>query len=81
MIDGRLKDIYSAIQRNPDITHQFVEEAVLPIQDMLESMDEKINILLPKKRKQRQTLPLRDPVYTELFEVFVAAAGSNAKYK
>lgn len=81
VIDERLKDIYSAIQRNPDITRQFVEEAVLPIQDMLESMDEKINILLPKKRKQRQTLPLRDPVYTELFEVFVAAAGSNAKYK
>ena len=45
MIDGRLKDIYSAIQRNLDITRQFVEEAVLPIQDMLESIDDKINIL------------------------------------
>ncbi len=36
---------------------------------------------MPKKRKQRQTLPLRDPVYTELLEVFVAAAGSDTKYK
>lgn len=81
MIDERFKDIYSAIQRNSDTTRQFVEEAILPIQDMLESMDEKINTLLPKKRKQRQTLPLKDPAYNELFEVFVVAAGSNANYK
>lgn len=51
------------------------------MQDMLESMDEKLNILLPKKRKERQILPLRDPVYTELYEVFIAAAGSSSKYK
>ena len=53
VIDEPLKAIYSAIQRNPDTTRQFVEEAILLIQDMLESMDEKINILFPKKRKQR----------------------------
>ena len=81
VIDERLKDIYGLIQSNPDTTRQYVEEAVLPIQDMLESMDDKLNILLPKKRKEHQTLPLRDPVYTELFEVFLTAAGSGAKYK
>lgn len=35
--------------KNPELTRQYVKEAILPIQDMLESMDEKINILLPKR--------------------------------
>jgi hypothetical protein len=48
---------------------------------MLESIDEKINMLLPKRKKDRNTLPLRDPVNTELFNVFLNAAGSTAKYK
>ena len=34
--DGCLKAIYALIQNNPEITHQYVEEAILPIQDMLE---------------------------------------------
>jgi hypothetical protein len=41
VIDERLKSIYGLIQGNPDITRQYVEEAILPIQDMLESMDDK----------------------------------------
>jgi transposase InsO family protein/site-specific recombinase XerD len=81
VIDERLKEVQGLLQRNPDITRQYVEEAILPIQDMLESMDDKLNILLPKKRRERQTLQLRDPVYTELFDVFLAAAGSTSKYK
>ena len=81
IIDDRLQAIYTLIQSNPDITREYVEEAILPIQDMLENMDEKINLLLPKQKKQRSILPLRDPVYTELFEVFVNAAGSSSKYK
>lgn len=36
--------------KNPELTRQYVEEAILPIQDVLKSMDEKINILLPKGR-------------------------------
>ena len=48
---------------------------------MLESMDEKINLLLPQKKKERVILPLRDPVNTELFDLFRAAAGSQSKYK
>jgi hypothetical protein len=80
-IDERLRDIYSLIRTNPDIIRQYVEECILPIQDMLESMDDKLNELLPKKKKKRETLPLRDSVYTELFDVFVTAAGSSVKYK
>ena len=84
VIDDRLKSIYGLIQKNPELTGQYVEEAILPIQDMLESMDEKLNILLLKRKKERNILPLRDPVNTvntELFEIFIAAAGSTAKYK
>ena len=51
VIDDRLKSIYGLIMKNPELTRQYVKEAILPIQDMLESMDEKLNILLPKKKK------------------------------
>lgn len=81
VIDDRLKSIYGLIINNSELTRQYVEETILPIQDMLESLDEKINILLPKRKKERTILPLRDPVNTELFEIFIAAAGSTAKYK
>lgn len=43
--------MYGLIQSNPEVTRQYVEEAILPIQDMLESMDEKLNVLLPKQKK------------------------------
>ena len=81
VIDDRLQGIYALIQTNPDVTREYVEQALLPIQDMLEDIDGKINILLPNKKKKYNTLPLRDPVHTELFEVFVNAAGSSSKYK
>ena len=73
--------MYGLIQSNPEVTRQYVEEAILPIQDMLESMDEKLNVLLSKPKKDRNTLPLRDPVNNQLFKVFLNAAGSMAKYK
>jgi hypothetical protein len=45
---------------------------------MLKVMDEKLNKLLSK---QKTKLPLRDPLNSELFEVFRTVAGSKAKYK
>ena len=44
-------------------------------------MDEKINLLLPQKKKERVILSLRDSVNTELFNLFKAAARSQSKYK
>jgi len=81
VIDDRLNEIYGLIRSNLEVTREYVEEAIIPIQDMLESMDEKINLLLPKKKKERGILPLRDLVNTELFGLFRAAAGSQSKYK
>jgi len=46
VIDERLKEIYQVIQNNPSLTREYVEDALLPIQDILESIDEKVNTLL-----------------------------------
>ena len=78
VIDDRLKSIYGLIMKNPELTRQYVEEAILPIQDMLESMDEKLNILLPKRKKERNILPLRDPVNNELFDVIQSTVKFSA---
>lgn len=48
---------------------------------MLESIDEKLNLLIPKRKKEKTILPLRDPINTDLFKVFMTAAGSTSKYK
>ena len=56
-----------------------MEEAILPLQDMIESLDEKMNILLPKRRSKRIILPLRDPINNELFESLRTAAGLSYK--
>ena len=81
VINERLQDIYALIRSHPELTREHVQEAIAPIQVMLEEMDNQLNVMLPKRRKDRQSLPLRDPVRTELFEIFFNAAGVNAKYK
>lgn len=69
------------IQQNPEITKEYVEKAVEPINDSLEELHFKIDQLLPKDRKQREIQPLRDPIDFNLFPLFLANAGSEAKYK
>ena len=81
IIDQRLESIYELIGGNAEITHQYVEKAILPIKDTLESMDTKLNSLLPKAKIMKSTLLLRDSITKELFKVFVNAAGSHSKYK
>lgn len=76
-----MNEIHKLIQSNPELTREYVEDALLPIQDQLDSMGEKLNILLPKRRKERKILPLRDPVNTDLFQIFFIAAGSTSKYQ
>ena len=81
IIDEKLQSLYELISNNPEITSQYVAEVILPVYDMLESMDDKLNKLLPKSKSVKQSLPLRDPINKELFKVFLNAAGSNLKYK
>lgn len=48
---------------------------------MLNSLDNKVTTLLLKRKGKPTILPLRDPINTELFGVFRAAARSNYNYK
>ena len=81
IVEHHLTQLYNLIERNPLVTKQYVEEAVEPINDSLEELHLKVNQLLPKKRKEKMTKPLRDPVNVDLFPLFFNAAGSEAKYK
>lgn len=71
VIDERLKSIYELIYQNPEITAQYIEAAIRPIYDMLESMDDKLNRLLPKAKKAKHVLPLREPINNELFKILL----------
>lgn len=58
-----------------------MEKAIEPINNSLEELHSKVDQLLPKKRKEKITKPLRDPVNVDLFPLFFNAAGLTAKYK
>jgi transposase InsO family protein len=81
VIGHHLAQLYALIEQNPLVTKQYVEEAVEPINDSLEELHLKVDQLLPKKRKEKITRPLRDPVNVDLFPLFFNAAGLIAKYK
>ena len=44
-------------------------------------MDEKLNFLLPKRKKEQNVLLLRDPIDNELFKIFINAAETTYRYK
>ena len=88
LIDKRLMELYEIIQNNPLIVKAFVENAIEPVgEDVLELRDElreemqnlnyKIDMLLPKERKNRETQILRDPVDNNLFPIFFTNAGTT----
>lgn len=52
-IADQLNQMYALIQSNLQLTKQYIENAVEPIQDVLENMDKKIDTLLPKEKKNR----------------------------
>ena len=43
----------------------------------METLNRKLDILLPKKRNERQIQPLRDPVDINLFPIFLSNAGES----
>merc|ERR1711907_428990 len=61
LIDNRLNEIYNIIQNNPQATRQYVEEAIEPIEDSLNQLHNKVDQLISKRKKDKKTLPLRDP--------------------
>lgn len=78
VIDNRLNEIYNIIQNNPQATRQYVEEAIEPIEDSLNQLHNKVDQLISKRKKDKKTLPLRDPIDTNLFPIFFTNAGRKA---
>lgn len=84
VIDERITQLYDLIERNPEITKRYVEEAMEPVQETLDTIEsgvEELKQLLPKKKGSRQIQPLREPISANLFPLFMENAGNNAKYK
>lgn len=77
-----------AVENNPQIIKQHVENAVEPlkedigeVKDGISVVDSKIDKLLPKPKKGRNVQKLRDPIDQELFPIFLRSAGSGYKRK
>ena len=81
VIDNRLNEIYGIIKNNPEVTKQYVEEIIEPIEGSLDKLHVKVDKLLCKNKKQKETLPLRDPIDMNLFPLFLAKAGSQSLRK
>ena len=90
LIDKRLMELYDLINSNPLSIQKYVKSAIEPTNEILqeiqdevreemEILNKKIDQLLPKVKKDRQTQPLRDPVSNNLFPIFMANAGNSFK--
>lgn len=77
IIDKKLAEIYGLIQNNPDITKEYVNQALEPVQDSLEELHKKVDTLLTKNKVNREILPLRDPIDLNLFPLFFTNAGTQ----
>lgn len=86
-IEKRLMEIYELIQTNPAATRKYVENAVEPIGENLQELKDefreemevlnyKLDMLLPKTKKNRETQPLRDPIDNGLYPIFLTNAGN-----
>ena len=81
IIDKCLQEIYNLISKNPQLTRKYVEEAIEPIEESLEELHAKANMLLPKQKKKREIQPLRDLLNANLFPVFLANSGNCYVYQ
>jgi integrase/transposase InsO family protein len=92
LIDQRLMELYDLLQNNPLVVRNYVEEAIQPVNENIdefheefteemEVLNQKLDLLLPKIKKERQVQPLRDPVDRNLFPIFVTNAGNSAQRK
>lgn len=83
-------ELYGFIQSNPLVIKKYVEDAIDPtnenIQELqdefceeFETLNQKIDILLPKSKKERQVEPLRDPIDINLFPTFLVNAGNSCQ--
>lgn len=73
------------IERNPELTKEYVKEtpekSLESVEDTLDEINSKVDTLLPKRKKDREIQPLRNPIYQNLFPLFIQNAGNNFIYK
>ena len=91
VIDKRLTELYE-LSNNPYIVRQTVEGAVAPLNKNVDELreqfraeikilNEKIDILLPNPKKEKQVELLRDPMDSKLLPIFLTNAGSWCQRK
>ena len=85
VLEERLDGLYDLIERNPELTKEYVKEALNKglesIEDTLDEIHSKVNTLLPKSKKNREVQPLRDPIDRKLFPLFIQNAGNKFIYR
>lgn len=82
MIDKRIQELYLLVANNPEITREYVENAIEPLREELEEGIEEIKQLVsPKPKRKKDVLPLRDPLSKDLYPIFLNNAGTTFKYQ
>ena len=96
VINDRFNEIYQLLETNSYIVKECVEQVIEgSIQPLNENLDEiredlksemkvlnkKLDMLLPKAKKDRQVQPLRDPIDNNLFPIFLNNAGQAHQRK
>ena len=57
VIDTKLTEIYSLINNNPQITRQYVEEVIEPVEESLNQLHNKVDQLLKKEKNIKKHCP------------------------
>lgn len=70
-----------AIQPAEESINENVDELRENFLEEMELLNKKIDLLLPKTKKQREIQPLRDPVDMNLFPIFFTNAGNGFTYQ
>lgn len=85
VLEERLDGLYDLIERNPELTKEYVKEALdkglESVEATLDEINSKVNTLLPKSKKKRKVQPLRDPMDRKLFPLFIQNAGNKFIYR
>lgn len=92
VIDQRLTELYDLISDNHYLTRKTVDGVVElidenvdelreQISEEMKALNKKIDMLLPKSKKERRVELLRDPVDENLLAIFLANAGSYCQRK
>ena len=69
--------IVQLLRSNPNQIQERIDQSLEPLQAGIDELNDKMDILLPKRKKHRQVQKLRDPIDYELFPIFLEFAGRS----